>query len=354
MSSARFYSAYVFFALALVALSERGVWAWMPVVAVFGLIPVADALMGKSSSEGTGTKRRGFDLAVELWAPAQLALLVFAMADVQRRPPTSALEWAGLCSAMAIVSGAGGITVAHELMHRSGARPRALAEVLMTLVLYAHFSVEHVLGHHRIVGTREDPATARRGETVFAFVPRSVFGGLVSAWRLESRRVARLAERASTKQRGVLVRWLADRRFRYGLTQTSLLIFVGLAFGPRGLGLFVGQALGAVLLLELINFVEHYGLTRALVNGRPERTREQHSWNSRHRLTSAMLFHLTRHSDHHHEASRPYHLLRARPCAPELPAGYPTMVLLSLVPPLWRKVMDPRAEAARKAAPTGR
>jgi len=337
MSPARFFSAYVLFALAVVALLERGAWAWawMPALVIFAVIPLADALSGKSSATGSGRSRRAFDLALEAWVPAQVGLLVFALIQVQQRPPSGPLEWAGLAFSVAIVTGAGGITIAHELMHRPSTKQRALAEVQMTLVLYAHFTVEHVLGHHRIVGLRADPATARRGETVFAFAPRSVFGGLRSAWRLESKRVARLAERKP----------LRDRRVRYALTQAALLGLVWGAFGPRGLTLFLAQAFGAVLLLEFINCVEHYGLERKLVAGRPERMRSEHSWNSRHRLTSAQLFQLTRHSNHHAEASRPYDQLRAQPEASELPAGYPTMMLLSLVPPLWRRVMDPLAMA---------
>jgi len=335
----RFFSAYVFFALAAVAVAERGAWLWLPVGVVFVGVPLFDMLLGKARRDVEAGSQRGFDLAVELWLPCEVALLGFALVEVTQRPPAGALEWIGILLAVGIATGGGGITVAHELMHRRGKLHRALGEALMTLVLYPHFCVEHVLGHHRIVGTRADAATARRGESVFRFVPRSVAMGMRSAWRLESRRIARLREQ---QKRTLFV----DRRLRYGATQLALLCAVGFAFGPLGLALFVGQAAIAVLLLEIIDYIEHYALERRVVDGRPERVRLAHSWNSNHALSSALLFNLTRHSDHHAEASRPYGILRARPEAPELPAGYPSMMLLSLVPPMWFRVMDARAEAA--------
>lgn len=345
MPALRFYSAYAFFALAAVALIARGPWVWLPALVVFVGVPLLDMLLGKARRDVEADSQRGFDLAVELWLPCEVALLGFALAEVTRRPPAGASEWAGILLALGIATGGGGITVAHELMHRRGKWHRALGEALMTLVLYPHFCIEHVLGHHRIVGTREDAATARRGESVFLFVPRSMAMGMRSAWRLETRRIARLREQGKRTL-------LLDRRLRYTATQLALLVAVGLTFGPLGLALFVGQALAAIILLELTDYIEHYGLERRVVDGRPERVRLEHSWNSNHALSSALLFNLTRHSDHHAEASRPYGLLRARPEAPELPGGYPSMMLLSLVPPLWFRVMNRRADAAAPRDPS--
>ena len=171
---------------------------------------------------------------------------------------------------------------------------------------------------------------------MYAFVPRAVFTGITSAWRLEHKR----CERAKI---GTLS--LRNRRLRYLLTQTALITSLHLLFGPLGTIFFFGQAATAVLLLELTDYIEHYGLTRSrLDNGSLERVAEHHSWNSTHALTSAYLFHLTRHSDHHMEASRPYDRLRARPDSPCLPAGYPTMMLAALVPPLWFRIMNPRVD----------
>ena len=341
MSRLPFLIAYSLPPIHLLALELRGPWVFISLLNAFALIPVLDSLSGHSTKEADlAAPRRGFhDRVLELWAPTQLALLTWTIYSMIKRAPTQ-LELVGLSLSMGLLSGAVGINIAHELMHRKGRAHRALAELLMTSVGYAHYCVEHVLGHHLFVGTHGDPVTARRGESVYAFLPRAIFTGIASAWRLEKKR----CERAGI--RGLNLR---DRRQRYLLTQAALFSSLYLAFGAFGgliITFYLMQALTAVLLLEITDYIEHYGLTRAkLENGRYERIADHHSWNSTHALTSAYLFHLTRHSDHHMVASRPYDQLRARPEAPCLPAGYPSMMLLSLIPPLWFRVMDPRADA---------
>jgi alkane 1-monooxygenase len=233
----------------------------------------------------------------------------------------------------------GGINIAHELMHRSRPLDQALAEVLMTSVSYPWFCVEHVLGHHRNVATPADPATARPGESVYAFLPRTLVGGLRSAWALERDRVRR---------RKLAPFGPRDRRTRYG---AWLVLMYGTlaALGWQAVLFFAVQSLVAVLLLEVTNYLEHYGLQRApLPGGRFERVQPHHSWNSAHRLTGRFLFNLPRHADHHAWASRPYWQLRHWPDAPQLPAGYTTMLIVALVPPLWRAIMDPRVERVRQ------
>ena len=207
----------------------------------------------------------------------------------------------------------------------------------MTSVTYPHFCVEHVEGHHRNVGTPADPATARLGESVYRFVPRSVLGGLASAWRIERRRAARLGLR----------RWSwRDRRVRMGLLTAALYAAVALAFGWAGVLFFAAQSAVAVGQLEVINYLEHYGLSRREVGpGRYERVGAEHSWESAHRLTAWYLFNLPRHADHHARASRPYWNLDHSEASPQLPWGYSTVFLMALVPPLWRRVMDPRVPA---------
>jgi alkane 1-monooxygenase len=189
------------------------------------------------------------------------------------------------------------------------------------------------------VATRRDPATSRLGETVFAFVVRSILGGALSAWRLEGERVARAGSPAWTP---------GDRRLRMPLLTVLAYAAVWSAFGSRGALLFLAQGLVAVVLLETVNYLEHYGLTRReLAPGRYERVSPEHSWNSSHLVSNAYLFNLARHSDHHSLASRPYELLRHRDEdeAPQLPSGYAAMLLVALVPPLWFRIMNPRVEA---------
>lgn len=318
-----------------------GPWTFFTAGFVFLCTPLVDALL-PPRTENPGEDEGpawAYDLWLVLWVPAQLALIGYGLVEVAAGTrPT--YELVGLTLAIGICTGGGGINIAHELMHRKAGWARALGEVLMTSVTYAHFCVEHVLGHHKNVATPEDPATSRRGESVYAFLPRTLLGGLASAWRLESARVKKHD-----------LRGLADRRLRYALTQALMYVAAYVAFGLVGVAFLAGQSLVAVLLLEVINYVEHYGLLRGkTAAGRYERVLPTHSWNSPHRLSGYYLFNLPRHADHHYLASRPYRLLRHYEDSPQLPAGYATMVLVALVPPLWRRVMDPRVEAYNEGA----
>jgi len=321
-----------------------GAWTFLALVYAFVLVPLVEPLFGhdrEDPPEGAVANPL-FDSILRGWLPVQLTVLGAALWTASTRE-LSWLEWDGLIASTGTIVAGGGINVAHELMHRRSRLDRALAEVLMACASYTHFCVEHVHGHHKHVATPLDPASARLGETLYGYLPRTLLGGLRSAWRIESRRVAK---------RGI--RGLADRRLRYPLGLVALYVAVGLGFGPAGLALLAGQSLFAILLLETINYVEHYGLRREEVSpGRYERTQPHHSWNATHRLTNAMLFNLQRHADHHAFAHRRYPELRAWPGAPTLPCGYPTMVLASLVPPLWFAIMNPRVQALR-GAPTER
>lgn len=334
MSPLRFSIGYSMPVLLLFAAQLGGAWIALPALVVFVLLPIADGLAGDDWAEPSdGARHPAYDLLLRAWFPTQLVVLA-AVAWTLHAGRHSPVEAVALGLVTGLVTGGSGITIAHELMHRRARHDRALAELLMLTALYPWFCVEHVQGHHRTVSTPDDPAFAPRGLPLFRYLPRTVLGGLRSAWTLETQRVQR---------RGV--RGLADRRWRYTLE----LALVGLALWLVG-GLvavwFLTQAVTAVLLLETINYVEHYGLARAQrPSGRYERVDPRHSWNTPARLTNAYLFNLQRHADHHAFAARPYDQLRNHPGSPELPAGYPTMVLLALVPPLWFRIMNPRVDA---------
>ena len=211
--------------------------------------------------------------------PAQVAILIWVLWHVTHND-LATYEVIGLTISVGMMASGGGINIAHEFMHRKNSFQRAMAEILMTSVSYSHFCVEHVLGHHKHVGTPQDPATARKNENIYLFLPRTLWGGLVSAWRLETDRV-----------RNRKLTWtLKDRRVRYTFVYGLLIAAIFFNFGLLGVGVFVGQSMMAVLLLEVINYVEHYGLSRKqLENGRYERVLPKHSWNSAHRLTNALL-----------------------------------------------------------------
>jgi alkane 1-monooxygenase len=314
-------------------------WTLLPLAYVYVVLPLFDEITGDGPPDGPGPALRWIaDLPLLLWVPVQFATVAWVLGRVAGGQATVG-ETVGLTLSVGVMCGAGGINVAHELMHRYDPRARALAEVLMAFVSYPHFCVEHVHGHHRHVATPTDPATSRLGETVYAFYVRSVLGGLRSAWRLETERIRR-AGRASV---------LADRRLRYPLLLGSSYVLVFAAWGFTGLAVFVAQGVVAFSMLEIVNYLEHYGLQRQrLEGGGYERVSPRHSWNSGRRLSNGFLFNLARHSDHHHLASRPYDQLRSRPEAPQLPAGYSAMMLLALVPPAWFRVMDPLVERQRE------
>jgi alkane 1-monooxygenase len=330
----------IMYLLLLLVAVTVAVGGWSPLAVpafVFVLIPVLDQIIGRDDSEPI-ERHWMHDAVLRAWVPLQVAVMVAALATVPHRPWwESALLMAGL----GVATGGGGINIAHELVHRTDKRDRALAEILMTSVSYSWFNVEHVLGHHRWVGTPRDPATARLGESVYRFLPRSIVGGLVSFWHLE---------KAYAGRRGV--RWwsLADRRTRFALVLVAIYAGLGAVGGWPLVGAFLLQSAVAVILLEVINYIEHYGLVRAEIRpGEYERVKPQHSWNSNHWLTGAFLFNLPRHADHHANASRPYWALRPFPEAPQLPLGYAAMVVVALVPPLYFSYMDPRVARARAA-----
>ena len=323
-----------------VALPLGGPWLLMPVLIAFGLLPVADPVFGHDQSDlEEGSSTWAYDLLVRAWVPTQILVFVAALLFIAAGDWSWA-ELVYLSLGTGVTASGGGINVAHELMHRRERLDRGLSEVLMTMVCYTHFCVEHVLGHHKNVSTSLDPASSRLGESVYAFLPRTIFGGLASAWRIESTRVSRRA----------LPWWsLKDRRLRYALMQAGACAIAVTIGGIWGLVWFLLQSFIGVSLLEVVNYIEHYGLQREEVApGRYERVQPHHSWNSTQRLTNWFLFNLPRHADHHAWANRPYMELRAWPDAPAMPWGYPTMMLLALVPPLWFRVMDPRVAAVRR------
>jgi alkane 1-monooxygenase len=334
MRSLPYAAAFVMPLVSGAAILVGGQALWLPPLFLFVLTPAMDQLMGlkREVLEGDDALRRPRDLRYDLWlyawVPVQLmlqgmALLLAAQADFW--------SFMGLAFAAGMLGGIG-INVGHELMHRRGVPERALAEVLLTSVSYTHFCVEHVLGHHRHVSTALDPASARLGEPLQTFWVRSIVGGVRSAWRLERSRVTKLR----------IPLGLRDRRVRYPLVLAGLVTAIAAAGGAPALVLFALQSLVAVLLLETINYLEHYGLQRAqALDGSFERVAPRHSWSSAHRLTSLYLFNLTRHADHHANASRPYWALRHLEEGPTLPFGYASMLVLALCPPLWRRVVDP-------------
>lgn len=212
-----------------------------------------------------------------------------------------------------------------------------MSKITLAQSFYGHFYIEHNRGHHVRVATPEDPASSRFGESFWTFLPRSVWGSLRSSWSLEKARLDRLGKKPWTIRNDVLHSWLMS------VVLFGVLVAV---FGLSVLPFLVLQAVFGFCLLETVNYLEHYGLKRRrLDSGRYERAAPEHSWNSDHICTNIFLYHLQRHSDHHANPTRRYQTLRSMDGAPNLPSGYASMIILAYVPPLWRKVMDPKVLA---------
>jgi alkane 1-monooxygenase len=321
----------------LAGLPDLFAW-WTPFVS-FGLVPLADALIGTDLSSPDDAQSRALESdpwyrALPLLAlPVCAALLAWGLWALAHTP----LGWAGRIGhvvSLGVVTGALGITAAHELIHKAERLDQRAGGWLLALACYGSFKIEHLRGHHVNVATPLDTSSAARGQSLYHFLPRAVAGNVRAAWGLEAQRLRREGRAVLSRHNEVL---------RLTLLSASLAALAGLAFGPTGLIGFLGQAALAICLLEIINYVEHYGLRRErLPDGRWERTGPRHSWNAPHLFTNLLLFQLQRHSDHHAHARRRYSALRHHPDVPTLPAGYAAMVLLALMPPLWFRVMHRR------------
>jgi alkane 1-monooxygenase len=235
------------------------------------------------------------------------------------------------------VLGGVGINTAHEMGHKKDSLERWLSKVTLAQTFYGHFFIEHNRGHHVRVATPEDPASARMGESLWAFLPRSIWGSLRSSWHLEAERMRRLDKSVLSIRNDVVNAWLMS------VVLWGVLLAV---FGWQLIPFIVIQAVFGFVLLETVNYLEHYGLLRQqATNGRYERCTPEHSWNSDHLVTNIFLYHLQRHSDHHANPTRRYQTLRSFAEAPALPSGYASMICLAYFPPLWRRVMDRRVLA---------
>ena len=355
------------------ALSDRfGLRAALPYCAAFGLVPIAiiaaiygswtilllpaftwylftglDFIVGvdeENIDPDTPEDRLfWYRLITLIWAPVQLVMIFGLMAYVLGRGHLTGVEQWALFAGMGMLTGTIGITHSHEMMHQQARSERWMADVLLASVLYSHFRTEHLLVHHRYVGTARDTVTARYGQGFWRFFIRALTKSPVSAFRAEQ---AMLARRN-------LPWWHPTNPFyRYAVLEIAFLIVAALIGGWWGLFLFATQAFVAVFQLELVNYVEHYGLTRKhLGDGQYEPVKPRHSWNAAQKASNWLLINLQRHSDHHYKPQRRFPLLQnyTENDAPQLPYGYPVMTILALSPTLWRKVMNPRVKAWRQA-----
>jgi alkane 1-monooxygenase len=276
-----------------------------------------------------------------IWTPVQFLTLFGLIWYVTQTGHLSSLEKILLFFGVGVITGTVGINYSHELMHQKNNTERSLADLLLAMVLYSHFRSEHLLVHHRHVGTSRDPVTARYNEGFHRFFPRVLRQSLLSAFK---------AERDMLARRDLPWADLSNPFFRYWALQAAMLLLAFVLGGWSGLALFIWQAWIAIWQLELVNYIEHYGLTRKhLGNGKYEHVKPHHSWNAAHKASNWLLINLQRHSDHHYKPDRRFPLLQnyTEAEAPQLPYGYPLMTMAAMVPPVWRRVMNPRVRRWR-------
>ncbi|MHB8243585.1 MAG: alkane 1-monooxygenase [Solirubrobacteraceae bacterium] len=330
-----------FLTWALVELTGVGVlWFYGPVL-IFFIFPLLDLAVGMDDSNPPDSVikwlegDRYYRWCTYLYLPIQYAGLVLAC-WLWSSGKLSTLDDIGLALTVAMVSGIA-INTAHELGHKRANIERWLSRVALAQSGYGHFFIEHNRGHHVRVATPEDPASARLGESFYSFLPRTVIGSLRSAWELESVRLARMKRSPWGIGNDILGAWAM-----------TVVLFGALVagFGLVVLPYLLIQAVIGFSLLEVVNYLEHYGLLRQKrEDGRYERTRPEHSWNSNSAASNVLLYHLQRHSDHHANPIRRYQALRHVDEAPQLPTGYAGMILLAVIPPVWRRTMDHRVLA---------
>ena len=341
----KYLAAYLIPYLTFVGIVAGSYWSFGTFFFAFFVIPLLELVIPPDpvnlSPERAKSKEANFffDLLLYLNIPIVYFILYTYLSHFSFQE-YAVWEIIGMTLGVGIVLGANGINVAHEIGHRDGKMQKFLSKILLLPSQYMHFIIEHNLGHHKNVGTLEDPATARYNESLFTFWIRSSTQGYINAWRIENRRLVNLGKKPFSIHNEMLI---------FGFIQ---LAFIGAIFWQFGGLVTLFYLLTAIIgfsLLETINYIEHYGLLRLKnENGRYERVEHFHSWNSDHELGRIFLYELTRHSDHHYKANKKYQILKSYSESPQLPYGYPGSMFLAFIPPLWFSVMNPRIPEAMK------
>lgn len=338
MKKLKYLTVYLLPLTVAVSFTSKGLLSFLPVLIFFVLIPLVEHFLPQDDSNLTGEDRdiashdRFYDLLLYSMLPTQVGFLIWFLFNLSE--PSSNIELIGRTVSMGLMCGVIGINVGHELGHRTNRWEQLLGEILMTTSLENHFLPYHNRGHHTNVATPGDPATARKNEPLYFFWLRSHFGSYFQAWKIESDRM---------KIIGLPSLHWRNKMLIYTIVQLTVCAVVMFFFQLNGLLFFLIAATIGILLLETVNYIEHYGLLRKKrENGTYDRVRRIHSWNSNHVLGRVVLFELSRHSDHHYKPDRPYQLLESREESPIMPSGYPGMMLLSFIPPLFFAVMNKR------------
>lgn len=337
----KYTSPFLIYFGALIAFFSTGLAVWSPLIYAFVFVPVLELFLKpdtqnlSAAEEEMVRKDKIYDVLIWLVVPFQYAALVCFLYVVSTHAHET-IDLVGKTAVMGLLCGTFGINVGHELGHRTNRFEQRMAQALLLSSLYMHFFIEHNKGHHKHVATPQDPSSARLGEPLYLFWLRTVSGTYKSAWHIANE---------ETRKKGHVAFSLHNEMLQFQLVQVLFVTLIFFFFGALATTLFVAAAVMGFLLLETVNYIEHYGLQRKqIAEGKWERAMPAHSWNSNHVIGRVMLFELSRHSDHHYLASRKYQILRHHDNSPQMPTGYPGMMLLALMPPVWFWVMDKRVK----------
>ena len=340
LSDLRFLVAWLLPALTIYSVTFLPTQAALWTLVIWWGIALVDVVMpgGKHSPAAVpaGTRMTYFSIVLRLYVLLQLVLIAAGAYAAMRA------DWAtvlGMAFSVGFITGSQGITFAHELGHSKSKIDRFCGWVLMSSVCYGHFMVEHYRGHHPRAATHVDAATSRFGESLYRFLPRTLWGSLASGWALEGQRIQQMKSS-----------WARSPLAWSTAASVAVVVATALVLPPQQaikvIVFFILQSTVAFVLLEIVNYIEHYGLQRNTTNGKREAFGMMHAWNADHVATNSMLANLQRHSDHHMHAWKPYATLEPLP-GPQLPTGYAGCLLLAMVPPLWFAMMHPRLENIR-------
>ena len=337
MKDLKYLMSYSIALMAFIGISLGGFYNYLAVVFTFIFIPILEIIVKKSNEEYTEEEKKNrlldpfFDFLLYLNIPIVFGIFFFSLDKLAFTSSVS--DIIGIILSASIVMATNGINVGHELGHRKSIIARTCSKLLYLPCQYMHFYIEHNFGHHINVATPEDPATARYKQTLYSFWITSVVRTYVSAWQIQLK-LLKVSKRNFFSIKNDMV--------FYTFFQITFLAFVYFNFGLYLTLLSILMSIISFLFLETINYVEHYGLLRKKEpSGRYERVKPHHSWNSNHTIGRIVLYELTRHSDHHFKSSKKYQVLESLEDCPHLPYGYPTSILLSLIPPIWFTIMNP-------------
>ena len=333
----KYLNPIILYLLSILSFSQTGFLCWAPMIFSWILIPGVELFLKpnienmSAAEEEMAKADKTYDYLLYLVVLMQMPTLFFFLKSFVG----AELNWidiAGRVTSMGMLCGTFGINVAHELGHRKNKFEQTLAKILLLSSLYMHFFIEHNKGHHKNVATPNDPSSARYNEWVYTFYYRTIVYSYLSAWHIANEEVKKLGKNIFS---------LHNEMIQAHIIQIGLVASIYFAFGVIIMVYFLLAAFMGILLLETVNYIEHYGLQRkATGENKYERTMPHHSWNSNHPYGRVLLFELSRHSDHHYLASRKYQILQHHDDAPQLPTGYPGRMLLALVPPVWCSIMN--------------